>query len=231
MNIRIKITNARLAFPNLFEPGEFGQRSATFILGEKDALAVQKAMKAIADAEFDGAMPSARTCLRKNASKSEYDGFEEEDGYHIYASRYEPFKSNQLIDRDKSPAKEDTFYSGCYVNAVISLWAQNNAFGKNFNAEIVGVQFYQDGDYTGRSPFDIEDDDFEALPPLKGTRPAPARADVYILGSPRPPEGNNRAPHRPDPDPDIDRGTKRTSCGSAPTTLAFGAALASAFLS
>jgi hypothetical protein len=53
-----------------------------------------------------------------------------------------------IIDRDKSPlAEEDNrIYAGCYVNAIFSLWAQNNQYGKRINAQLDGVQFAKDGE-------------------------------------------------------------------------------------
>jgi hypothetical protein len=168
MAVKVKITNARLAFPNLFEPGKFGQWGGTLILDEKNTAAVQKAMKAIAEDEFKGVMPSPpNRCLRKNEDKSNYGGFEDENGYHLSANRREPFKPNQLIERDKTPAGESTFYPGCYVNAVVNVWAQNNSYGKKLNCELVGVQFYKDGERLGRGVSDVDDDDFETLPDLE----------------------------------------------------------------
>ena len=37
-------------------------------------------------------------------------------------------------------------YAGCYVRAIIDLWAQDNTWGKRINATLVGVQFVDDGD-------------------------------------------------------------------------------------
>ena len=53
-----------------------------------------------------------------------------------------------IIDRDKSPLTEDDnkFYAGCYVNASLELWAQNNQFGKRINCNLLGVQFMKDGE-------------------------------------------------------------------------------------
>ncbi|MEY2655327.1 MAG: hypothetical protein RLZZ524_2355 [Pseudomonadota bacterium] len=38
------------------------------------------------------------------------------------------------------------FYSGCYVNANLDLWAQDNQWGQRINAQLRGVQFLRDGD-------------------------------------------------------------------------------------
>jgi len=71
-----------------------------------------------------------------------------------------------VIDRSKSPITEDDdiIYAGCYVNAIISLWAQNNGYGKRINAQLDGVQFVKDGEpfadnSTSVSAFDAFDED------------------------------------------------------------------------
>jgi hypothetical protein len=53
-----------------------------------------------------------------------------------------------VIDRDKTPLTEDDnkMYAGCYVNAIIDLWVQQNSWGKRINANLLGVQFLKDGE-------------------------------------------------------------------------------------
>ncbi len=36
-------------------------------------------------------------------------------------------------------------YSGCYVNAEVDIWPQDNKWGKRINATLMGVQFLRDG--------------------------------------------------------------------------------------
>jgi outer membrane protein assembly factor BamB len=40
-------------------------------------------------------------------------------------------------------------YSGCYVNAKIDIWAQDNSYGRRVNAQLKTVQFVRDGDAFG----------------------------------------------------------------------------------
>jgi hypothetical protein len=54
-------------------------------------------------------------------------------------------------------------YSGCYVNAVIELWAQDNKFGKRINASLMGVQFLRDGQRLSGGGV-ASADDFQAIP-------------------------------------------------------------------
>ena len=73
-------------------------------------------------------------------------------------------KRPMVIDRDKSPLTEDDnkIYAGCYVNAVIELWFQNNGFGKRVNANLLGVQFLKDGEPFGDNA-GASADDFDAF--------------------------------------------------------------------
>ncbi len=40
---------------------------------------------------------------------------------------------------------DDKPYSGCYVNAEVDIWAQDNKWGRRGNATLMGVQFLRDG--------------------------------------------------------------------------------------
>jgi Enterobacter phage Enc34, ssDNA-binding protein len=54
----------------------------------------------------------------------------------------------RTLDRNRTELLTDTgrLYSGCYVNAIVSFWAQDNGFGKRINANLMGVQFWRDGE-------------------------------------------------------------------------------------
>jgi hypothetical protein len=65
-----------------------------------------------------------------------------------------------IIDRDKAPIVEDDniVYAGCYVNAVIELWYQDNSYGKRVNCNLLGIQFAKDGETFGAGDTDVSDD-------------------------------------------------------------------------
>ena len=68
------------------------------------------------------------------------------------------------MDVDKTPlvAENGKPYSGCFVNASLELWAQDNNYGKRVNATLMGVQFYKDGDsFSGGGV--ASEDDFDDL--------------------------------------------------------------------
>ena len=67
-----------------------------------------------------------------------------------------------VIDRDRSPLSRTSGrpYAGCYVNASLEFWAQDNQWGKRINCTLRGVQFYRDGDsFSAGRPADS--DEFE----------------------------------------------------------------------
>ena len=66
-------------------------------------------------------------------------------------------------NKDKTPLTEDdnVIYGGCYVNAIIELWAQDNNYGKRINANLLGVQFHKDGEPFGGGGVSVKADDFD----------------------------------------------------------------------
>lgn len=46
-------------------------------------------------------------------------------------------------------ANSPIFYSGCWVNAVVTFWAQNNKYGKKLNCELNGLQWAKDDERLG----------------------------------------------------------------------------------
>ena len=175
MSGKIKLKNVRLSFPSLFRKAQFqGEETkyeATFMLdkGEHaDEIAEIKAqVKDAIKEHLKGAkVPADKICLKDGdeSGRDEYEGH-----YTIKCSNN---KRPKVIDRDKSPLAEDDGrpYSGCYVNAVLDLWAQNNSYGKRINANLLGVQFFKDGepfesgsvaDDDDFDEVDVEDDDFD----------------------------------------------------------------------
>jgi predicted 2-oxoglutarate/Fe(II)-dependent dioxygenase YbiX len=48
-------------------------------------------------------------------------------------------------------------YAGCYVNAAISIWIQNNQFGKRVNSNLLALQFVKDGESFGGGGVKVND--------------------------------------------------------------------------
>jgi hypothetical protein len=46
-------------------------------------------------------------------------------------------------------------YGGCYVNAAVSPWVQDNQFGRAVRCNLIAVQFAKDGDSFGDAAPDV----------------------------------------------------------------------------
>lgn len=157
---KILLKNVRLSFPSVFQravfDGQEGKYEATFLIPKSDTK-----LKAQLDAAIDEAIKAAgikvasdKLCL-KDGDESDYDGYE-----GTWSLKAANARRPTVIDRDKSPIVEgdEKLYAGCYVNAVIDLWLQNNKFGKRVNANLYGVQFVKDGEAFGAGPINVFDD-------------------------------------------------------------------------
>lgn len=156
--MRILIQNARLAFPQLFEPksidgGEPSYSAVLIVPPDHPAVkAVRDGCYALAkekwgakgEAIFKQLEAQDRLAVHDGATKSNYSGFE---GNKFVSARSKVRPS--VFDRNKVPlqASDGKPYAGCYVNGSIELWAQDHkSYGKRINAQLRGVQFVTDGD-------------------------------------------------------------------------------------
>lgn len=174
--MKITIENARLAFAqHLFEAGTVGGEgepafSCTAII-PKDHPAIAElraAEEAVAKEKFGAKAAEELKAIRAKDrgvvhdgdTKSNYDGFE---GNAFVSARSKTRPT--VIDRDRSPlvAADGRPYSGCYANVMVEIWAQNNAYGKRINAQLMGVQFVKDGDSFGGGAGPAAADDFPDL--------------------------------------------------------------------
>lgn len=172
--MKIKLENVRLAFPQLFEAKTVNGEgepafSASFILPPSHPAIAQlkQAFDKIGAEKWGAKWPSVkkeieakdRTALHDGDTKADYSGF---PGNFFVTSRN---KTRPLvIDRDKSPltAQDGRPYAGCFVNASVELWCQDNNYGKRINASLRGVQFTKDGEaFAGGGA--ASDDEFDDL--------------------------------------------------------------------
>lgn len=148
---KIILKNVRLSFPSLFHKAVFDGKEtkfeATFLINKAEQGDKIKEIKSAIDAAIKeglkgGKLPPDKLCL-KDGDNIDYAGYE-----GCMSLKASGSKRPIIIDRDKSPLTEDDnkFYAGCYVNASIELWVQNNQFGKRINANLLGVQFFKDGE-------------------------------------------------------------------------------------
>lgn len=164
---KIHLKNVRLSFPSLFAKevfqGDEGKYAATFLIN-KNNLEIKKQIdlaisKVISEAKVK--IPSDKYCI-KDGDETELDGYK--NTWSLKASNQ---KRITVIDRNKTPLtnEDEKIYAGCYVNAIIDFWVQNNSYGKRVNANLYGVQFVSDGDPFGRASSDVieEFEDLENL--------------------------------------------------------------------
>lgn len=142
----------------------------TNVKGAKKA--VQQAIKAVAEETWKDKAQQVldsikgnpnKFCFQDGNTKSNYDGFE--DSLYISASRRSDKKAPEIVGLDGQPITQSQgiIYGGCYVNGIINFWAQDNDFGKGIRADLLGVQFYREGDAFSAGNTTVSSTDFEDL--------------------------------------------------------------------
>jgi len=155
--MKVTITNVRLAFPNIFEPkvNEQGkaQFGAAFIFpaNHPEKLKLDKIIEEVGAAKWSAKWPAMKKqmaagdnlLIHNGDAKASLEGYEG----NLYLNAYNSVRPT-VVDRDTSPlvAADGKPYSGCFVVAILDIWAQDNSYGKKINAQLQGVQFYKDGD-------------------------------------------------------------------------------------
>lgn len=175
--MKLKLTNVRLSFPDIFEAkpyeaGDTPRYSATFLVDAKSALRkeVDKVIAEVATQKWGAKAPAylkailadPKGCCWQDGELKTYAGYE--GMMALTAHRYENDGAPLVLDTNKSPltAKDGRPYAGCYVNASVDIWPQQNTKGKGIRAQLLGVQFVKDGEAFGASK-PPEVDDFDDL--------------------------------------------------------------------
>ncbi|MDC9593533.1 DUF2815 family protein [Xenorhabdus sp. IM139775] len=184
--MKVSLKQVRLAFPDLFEAtqvngqGDFKFRSTFLIPKErKDVIAeIEAAIKKVATEKWGAKAEGIIKSIRGNNMRFNFRDGDDKPDYDGYAGNMYISASNKsrplVIDRDRSPlaAQDGKPYSGCYVNATISIFAYENN-GKGISASLSGVQFFRDGDaFAGGGVASV--DDFDDI-----SEGADAEADVF----------------------------------------------------
>jgi len=178
---KIQLKKVRMSFPTLHKadvPKGYDDAepkfSANFLLDPKDPVHKQ-ILKACND-EIKGLIKEAWgtkppkmkpiECFGKgemftnNTTKQPYDGYLE-----MYAISANNKKRPTLIDRDKTPLTPDEaeqrLYAGCYVDAFINFWVQDNKFGEAIRCSLQAVRFHKDGEEFGVGG--VDPDEFDDL--------------------------------------------------------------------
>lgn len=181
----IYLSNVRVSFPQLVEPkkttNEKGEVrtawSADFILppdSQQYKQVMQQYMTLAADKWKERAQTIMQMiqadrksrCYGNGAEKVNkttllpYDGYEG-NAYVSAISNRQPQMiqpNGQPVDASNSMAYQAIargVYGGCYVNAAIRLWLQENTHGRGVRCDLVAIQFSKDGDAFGGGGADV----------------------------------------------------------------------------
>lgn len=173
--MKLKLQNVRLSYPALVKPRGFDETykeedkryEATFILDKKQHAASIKEIRAAAiqmlTDKYGANYPKGfKLCLRDGSEKPDTDGYGEGVMFMSSNNKSRP----ALVDQRVRPIDVDkinqVLYAGCFVNASVRLWVQDNKFGKRINCEVLALQKYADGDAFGEAPVD-PNQEFEAV--------------------------------------------------------------------
>ncbi len=156
---QLKLANVRLSFPQLFEAKSVNNGeprfSAQFLIDKASQSELLKtirdAMTTVFNEKWPNGAKNVKHCLHEGTEK-DYDGYGEDVMFVSASSKEAP----HVVDGANRPLLRSSGkpYGGCYVNAVVRCWAQDNNFGKRINAQLLGVQFVKDGEAFGAAPFD-----------------------------------------------------------------------------
>lgn len=170
--MRIKLNNVVISFPSLFKKANYKgtelKYEGTFILDKiehkQEISQIQKEIDRIINEDFKttrAKFKDDKICL-KDGDYSENDAF---------AGKFTIKATNNdkplTIDSNKNEIleKDNPFYSGAIVNAVIDLWKMDNEYGKKILANLYGVQFIKDGPRLGNNVVNIQSslNDFDSF--------------------------------------------------------------------
>lgn len=161
---RVIIRDARLAFPDVFNAtqyqgqGPFQYRSTFLIAPENPTKAlidetIREVAKAKWGAKTDAILPEIlidkKACCFIDGNRRAYNGFA--GNWALTATRNQDDGRPAVVDRSKNPLSQadGKIYSGCWVNGIVEIWAQDNSYGKAIRATLVTVQFVKDGESFG----------------------------------------------------------------------------------
>lgn len=172
------LKGVRLSFPQLWEPkasvedgtpkyrGAFlmdpetpiGQQNITKLEAAIEAVKVDHWKEKAAKIKFK----EDRYCLREGDSCTSQETGEVYQGYeNMMVISAASKKRVPVVDTDKSPltAEDDKPYAGCFVNAVVSIYAisDSDKGGNGIFAELKAIQFVRDGESFGAAPIVIDD--------------------------------------------------------------------------
>lgn len=175
--MKIRVNNARLAFPSLFTPSAgtegFEPRYGASLLMAPDnpAIAELKTAMLAAVAAKHGSdkapgileklFAKDLTALKDGDDKPDYTGF---PGNMYLATSSPANRPPALVDQYKNRIETDNgmLYAGCYVNAVVEPWyLVRPSLTSRICCTLIAVQFRAHGESFGGSRY--SEDDFDVI--------------------------------------------------------------------
>lgn len=145
----------------LFEPGGEAHKK---VKGAMLAAAAEKWGENKAEKAVESLTKQNKVAVVDGDAKG-YDGYEGMLVVQAHAKANNPPTLVKTINGENVKLDNESqsdIYSGCYVNAIVEFWAQDNQWGKRINATICGLQFAGDGEpFSGGRP--AGSDDFDVV--------------------------------------------------------------------
>ena len=176
--MQVRLKNVRIAFPAIADPEAFGDGEpayqAKFIIEPKSEQAklLTQTIKKVAEEQWKEKSKDVLSLLqdskkvayvegpyRSNKTGETYAGFEN----NYYLSARNAKSQPTVIDKhgvklESSREIKSLIYSGCFVHAMVDVWAQDNKWGRRINCTLKGVMFAADGESFGGSSVSSADD-------------------------------------------------------------------------
>lgn len=162
---KLMIRNARLSYVTVDEPRSIVEGGEPYysisVIIEPDNPATAEIKKTVDALINEQKWTPAQ---KKVCDKALRDGNEERAEDEAYANNYFiNAKSRQkplLIDGARREVPASKFYSGCYANVSVSLYAYDKAGNRGVGCGLRGVQFVKDGEPLGST---VSADEFDKL--------------------------------------------------------------------
>lgn len=152
---QVWLMNCRLSFFHGWEKHQFDDKSEaqfsyTLLIpkgSEAHVALVGAVKKVIARGWPNGKPPGLEHCVRDGSEKSHLAGYDDSIVF-VTCNSTDRFS---IVDRHRRilAPNSDIPYNGCWVNAHVQLWKQDNKWGRRVNAQPLGLQFVRDGEAFG----------------------------------------------------------------------------------
>lgn len=171
---------ARLSFPRLyipksFTPGQPPRFEAAFLLDPSNADhkvqigILNKAIASLIEQKWPRGKPADLKFCIEDGNTKDYDGYKDRIVLRS-ANKNRPVVIDNGLNElriDASGQEPKIPYAGSYVIGMVTLWAQDNQFGKRINANLLAVQYVRDGTPFGPGSVDVETE-FEVVADAPG---------------------------------------------------------------